>query len=52
MSAMALMVRIEMNGFQDLISLDDAIYDLKAHGWDIFLRKFEGYNLVVAQAFA
>jgi len=41
-----------MNGFQDIISLDDSIYDLKAHGWDIFLMKFEGYNLVVAQAFA
>jgi hypothetical protein len=24
---------------------------LKAHGWDIFLRKFEGYNLAVAHAF-
>jgi hypothetical protein len=40
------------NGFQALLSHDDAIDDLKAHGWDVFLRKFEGYNLAVVQAFA
>jgi hypothetical protein len=50
--AMAPVVRIEPNGCQALLSHDDAIDDLKAHGWDIFLRKFEGYNLAVAQAFA
>jgi hypothetical protein len=33
-------------------SHDDAIDDLQAHGWDTFIQKFEGYNLVVAQAFA
>jgi hypothetical protein len=38
-------VRIVLNGCQDLLSHDDAIDDLKAHGWDVFLNKFEGYNL-------
>jgi hypothetical protein len=45
-------VRIEHNGSQSLLGHRDAINDLQAHGWDIFIRKFEGYNLVVAQAFA
>jgi hypothetical protein len=49
---MALVVRIEPNGFQALLSHDDSINDLKAHGWDIFLKKFNGYNLVVTQEFA
>jgi hypothetical protein len=50
--AMAPVVRIEPNGCQALLSHDDAIDDLKAHGWDVFLKKFEGYNLQVAQDFA
>ena len=50
--AMAPVVRIKLNGFQSLLTHDDVIYDLKAHGWDIFLRKFEGYNLEVTLAFA
>jgi hypothetical protein len=45
-------VHIEPNGCQDLLSHDDTIDDLKAHGWDVFLKKFEGYNLQVAKAFA
>jgi hypothetical protein len=45
-------VHIEPNGFQDLLSHDDAIDDLKAHGWDVFLKNFEGYNLQVAKSFA
>jgi hypothetical protein len=49
---MAPMVRIEPNGCQALLSHDDAIDDLKAHGWDVFLKKFEGYNLQVAKSFA
>jgi hypothetical protein len=49
---MAPMVRIEPNGCQDFLSHDDAIDDLKAHGWDVFLKKFEGYNLQVAKSFA
>jgi hypothetical protein len=49
---MAPMDRIEMNGFQDLLSHDDTIDDLKAHGWDVFLKKFEGYNLQVVKHFS
>jgi hypothetical protein len=50
--AMAPMVRIKTNCFQPLLYYDDAIDDLKAHGWDVFLKKFEGYNLQVAQDFS
>jgi hypothetical protein len=49
---MAPMVCIELNGCQALLSHDDAINEMKAHGWDVFLKKFEGYNLQVAKAFA
>ena len=49
---MAHVVRLEPNGCQDLLSHDDAIEDLKIHGWDVFLKKFEGYNLQVAKYFA
>jgi hypothetical protein len=31
------MIRIEPNNCQALLAHDDAIDDLKAHGWDIFL---------------
>ena len=44
-ATMAPVVRIEPNGCQALLTHDDAINDLHAHGWDIFIRKFEGYNL-------
>jgi hypothetical protein len=49
---MALVVFIELNGCQALLSHDKAIDDLKAHGWDVFLKKFEGYNIQVAKYFA
>jgi hypothetical protein len=49
---MAPVVCIESNGCQALLSHDDAIDDLKDHGWDVFLKKFEGYNLQVAKYFA
>jgi hypothetical protein len=49
---MALVVRLEPNGCQALLSHDDAIEDLKSQGWDAFLKIFEGYNLQVAKAFA
>jgi hypothetical protein len=42
---MAPVIRLEPNGCQDLLSHDDAIEDLKIHGWDVFLKIFEGYNL-------
>jgi hypothetical protein len=50
--AMDPVVRIEPNGCQALLSHDDAIEHLKAHGWDVFLKKFEGYKLLIAQDFA
>jgi hypothetical protein len=50
--AMAPMVQIKSNGCQALLSHNDSIDDLKAHSWNVFLRKFEGYNLMVAQALA
>jgi hypothetical protein len=49
---MAPVIHIEMNKFQALLSHDDAIDDLKGHGWDVFLKQFEGYNLQVEKAFA
>jgi hypothetical protein len=49
---MALVVRIEPNGTQALLSHDNAVEDLKGHGWDAFIKRFEGYNLCVAKEFA
>jgi hypothetical protein len=49
---MALVIFLEPNGCQELLSHDDVIEDLKIQGWDVFLKIFEGYNLQVAQAFA
>jgi hypothetical protein len=49
---MAPIVRIEPNRCEALLSHDDAIDDLKSHGWDVFLKKFEGYDLQVEKAFA
>jgi hypothetical protein len=45
---MAHVVQNEPNGSQTLLAHDDTIDDLKAHGWGIFLRKFDGYKLAVA----
>ena len=49
---MASVIHIETNGSQALVSHDDAIEDLKNHGWDVFLEKFQGYNLHVEKSFA
>jgi hypothetical protein len=49
---MAPVVRIEPNGSQALLSHDDVMDDIVAYGWDGFIRWFEGFNLIVAQAFA
>jgi hypothetical protein len=49
---MSLVFHIEPNGGQALLSHNGVIDNLKAHGWDVFLKKFEGFNLSVAQAFA
>jgi hypothetical protein len=49
---MAPVVRIDPNGLQALLSHDDAMDDIVAYGWDGFIRRFEGFNLAVAQVFA
>jgi hypothetical protein len=51
-SSMAPVVRIEPNGIQTLLSYDDAREDLERNGWHVFIRKFQGFNLQVAQEFA
>ena len=49
---MATIVRIEPNGIQTLLSYDDAREDLERNGWHVFIKKFQGFNLQVAQEFA
>jgi hypothetical protein len=46
--AMAPVVRIEPNGVQNLLLFDNAREDLERNGWQFFVEKFEGFNLVVA----
>jgi hypothetical protein len=52
MLAMVPMVRIEPNSVQTLLSFDNAQEDLERNGWRVFVEKFEGFNLTVAQEFA
>ena len=49
---MAPVVRVEPNGIQTLLSYDNAREDLERNGWHIFIKKFQGFNLQVAQEFA
>ena len=49
---MVIVVRIEPNGSKDLLSHDNVMDNLVAYGWDGFIRRFEGFNLKVAQAIA
>jgi hypothetical protein len=49
---MAPVVRIEPNGSQSILAHDDVIGDIVAHGWEFFIRQFEGYNLAVARFFS
>jgi hypothetical protein len=49
---MAPVVRIELNGIQTLLSYDNARDDLERNGWRVFIEKFKGFNLRVAQEFA
>ena len=49
--AMAPMVRIEPKGVQTLLSFDNSREDLERNGWRVFVEKFEGFNLTVAQEF-
>jgi hypothetical protein len=50
--AMAPVVRAEPNGCQALLTFDGAYNDLEEFGWLTFIRKFDGYNFVVARQFA
>jgi hypothetical protein len=50
--AMAPIVRIEPNGIQTLLLFDNASGDLESNGWLVFIQKFEGFNLAVAQQFS
>jgi hypothetical protein len=49
---MAPVVRIEPNGSQTLLLFDNARKDLENGGWLVFIQRFEGFNLSVAQQFA
>jgi hypothetical protein len=48
---MAPVVRIEPNGSQTLLLFDNAREDLENSGWLVFIQRFEGFNLSVAQQF-
>jgi hypothetical protein len=49
---MALVVRVEPNGSQALLTFDGAYADLEEFGWLSFIRKFDGFNIPVARQFA
>jgi hypothetical protein len=49
---MAPVVRIEPNDVQTLLLFDNTREYLETNGWLVFIEKFEGFNLAVAQQFA
>ena len=49
---MALVLRVEPNGTETLLSYDNAREDLERSGWHLFIEKFKGFNIWVAQEFA
>ena len=49
---MAPVVRIKPNSIQTLLSYDNTRDDLERNGWHLFIEKFKGFNLRVAQEFA
>ena len=49
---MELVVRIEPNGNQALLLFNNARKDLENSGWLVFIQRFEGFKLLVAQEFA
>jgi hypothetical protein len=51
-SAMAPVVRIEPNGIQTLLLFNNSHEDLESNGWLVFIQKFKGFNLAVAQQFS
>jgi hypothetical protein len=50
--AMDPVVCIEPNGIQMLLLFDNTREDLESNGWLVFIQKFEGFNLIVAQQFS
>ena len=52
LSPMAPIVCIEPNGVQTLLLSDNTREDMESNGWLVFIQKFEGFNLAVAQQFA
>jgi hypothetical protein len=49
---MSPVVRIEPNGIQTLLLYDNSREDLERSGWLVFIRKFQGFNLQIAQEFS
>ena len=49
---MAPVVRVEPNGTQTLLSYDNAREDVERSDWHLFIEKFKGFNLWVAQEFS
>jgi hypothetical protein len=49
---MAPVVRIEPNGRKNMLLFDNDHKDLENSGWLVFIQRFEGFNLSVAQQFA
>jgi hypothetical protein len=49
---MALMVRVEPNGSQALLSHEDVVDDLFIFVWVNFIQYFEGFNLEIAHDFS
>ena len=48
---MAPVVRIKPDSVQTLLLFDNSREDLERNGWRVFVEKFEGFNLAVAQQF-
>jgi hypothetical protein len=49
---MAPVIQFDPNGSQTLLLYNDASKDLKNQGCDMFIEKFQGYNLRVAKEFS
>ena len=49
---MAPVVMADPNGCQALLMFDGAYSDLEKFGWLPFIRKFDGYNPIMARQFA
>jgi hypothetical protein len=49
---MALVVRVDTNASQDLLSHDDIVDDLVHFNWVKFIQSLKDFNFEVAEAFA